>query len=135
MGVVRSDQLLRRHLDPEVDDPVPVVRQDDLDEVLADVVHVALHGGEHDRAPGRRLGLLHEPLEVRDRGLHRLRGLEHLGDDELVVVEEPADLVHAAHERAVDDVERRGLLELRVQVVDEAVAAAVDDVAREPLVE
>src|SRR2546422_11242373 len=39
---------------------------------LADIVDVALHGGEHDRAPRRRFGLFHEPLEVRDRGLHRL---------------------------------------------------------------
>ena len=28
-----------------------VVFQNDLDDVLADVVHVALHGGQHDAAP------------------------------------------------------------------------------------
>ena len=55
----------------------------------------------------RRVGGLHELLEVGDRGLHGLGGLEHLGDDEFVGVEEPADLGHPDHQRAVDDVERR----------------------------
>ena len=41
---------------------VAVVAQDDLDQVLADIVHVALHGGEHDLAARRRVGLLHELL-------------------------------------------------------------------------
>ena len=48
------DQLLGRHLDAEVHDPVAVVLEDDLDEVLADVVDVALHGGEHDGAARAR---------------------------------------------------------------------------------
>ena len=39
-----------RLLDAEVDDLVAVVGQDDVDQVLADVVHVALHGGQHDAA-------------------------------------------------------------------------------------
>ena len=51
--------------------------------------------------------LLHVRLEVRDRGLHRLGDLQHLGDDHLVGVEQAADLVHAGHQRAVDDLERR----------------------------
>ena len=39
-----------RHLDADVVHLVAVVREDDVDEVLADVVDVALHGGEHDAA-------------------------------------------------------------------------------------
>ena len=54
VAVVRGDQLLGRHLDAEVDDPVAVVLEDDLDEVLADVVDVALDGGEHDACRGWR---------------------------------------------------------------------------------
>ena len=42
----RRDRLL----DAEVDHRVAVVGQDDVDEVLADVVHVALDRGQHDRA-------------------------------------------------------------------------------------
>ena len=44
------DHLGERHLDAEVVHLVAVVREDDVDEVLADVVDVALHGGEHDPA-------------------------------------------------------------------------------------
>jgi len=135
VGVVRRDQILGRHLDAQVDHAVSVVREDDLDQVLADVVDIAFDGGQHDRTPRGRLGLFHEPLEVGDGGLHRLRRLEDFGDDELVVVEQPPDLVHAPHQRAIDDLERARLAELRVQVVDQAVAAALDDVARESLVE
>ena len=46
----RRDRLL----DAEVDDGVAVVGQDDVDQVLADVVHVALDRGEHDACPCRR---------------------------------------------------------------------------------
>ena len=40
-------------LDAEVVHLVAVVRADDVDEVLADVVHVALHGGDDEPALGR----------------------------------------------------------------------------------
>ena len=135
VAVVRGDQVLRRHLDAQVDDPVAVVLEDDLDQVLADVVDVALHGGEHDGAAGGVLVLGHELLEVGDGGLHGLGGLEHLGHDELVVVEEAPDLLHALHERPVDDVERARLVELQRQVVEQAFLGAFHDVAREPLVQ
>ena len=39
---------LMPHLDAEVDDLVAVVGQDDVDQVLPDVVDVALDGGQHD---------------------------------------------------------------------------------------
>ena len=64
----RRDRLL----DAQVDHGVAVVGQDDVHEVLADVVHVALDRGEHDRALALPLGLLHVRLEVRDRRLHHL---------------------------------------------------------------
>ena len=78
---------------------------------------IALDGGEHDLAARGGVGLLHELLEVGDGGLHGLGRLQHLGHDQLVVVEQPADLRHAGHQRAVDDVERRrALLALAVQI-------------------
>ncbi len=82
-----------------------------------------------------RLALLHERRQVVDRRLHRLGRLQHLRHDQLVGVEEPPDLVHAGHQRAVDDVERPGLLQLQVEVGHEPVARPLDDVAREALVE
>ena len=46
----RLDQLIGGHLDPEVDHVVAVVAEDDLDQILADVVDVALDRGQHDLA-------------------------------------------------------------------------------------
>ena len=136
MFPVRLDQIFGRHFDAEIDDVEAVVRENDLDEVLADVVHVAFDGGEQDFAL-RRVGfLLHELFEVRDGGLHRFGGLQHFGDDQLVGVEQAADFLHAVHERAVDDVERgRAFLALEVEVGDESFLRAFENVIGEPAVE
>ena len=48
----RVEDLLRRHHDAEIDDLVIVALEHDADDVLADVVDVALHG-RHDDPPGR----------------------------------------------------------------------------------
>ncbi len=135
VSVAGGDQLLGRDLDAKIDDPIAVVGKNDLDEVLADVVDIALDGGQDDGGPGGRARLLEVGLEMGDRRLHGLRRLEHLGHDELVVVEQPPHLVHASHEGPVDDVQGARLLQLEVEVGQQTVARALDDVAREPLVE
>jgi hypothetical protein len=105
-------------------------REHDADDVLADVVDVALDGGEQDRpcAAGRRarrLLLLHERLEVGDGLLHHARALDHLRQEHLAGAEQVADDVHAVHQRALDDVERarsfwRRLLGVGLDEVDDA---------------
>ena len=101
------DHLVDRDLDAEVVNDVAVVRQDDVDEVLADVVDVALHRGEHDHALAAGVGLLHERLEVRDRGLHRLGRLQHERQLHLAAAEQLADDLHAVEQHVVHDLERR----------------------------
>ena len=136
MIVVRLDQILRRNFDPEVHHRIAVIRQNNLDQIFADVVDVALHRRENDLAARRRIGLLHELLQVAYGRLHRFGGLQHLRHDQLIVVEQPADLVHPRHQRAVDHIEwRRALGELAVEIGDEAILAALDDVVREAFVE
>ena len=97
-----------RHLDAEVVDLVAVVREDDVDEVLADVVDVALHRGEHDAA------LAVSPSACSMCGsrcatdvLHRLGRLQHERQLHLARAEELADDLHPAQQHVVDDVERR----------------------------
>src|SRR3954471_8186514 len=132
----RLDERLGRNLDAEVHDVESVVREDDVDEVLADVVDVALHRREQHLAAARAVRPIHVWLEEGNGGLHRLGALQDFGDDELVVVEEAPDLVHPAHQGPVDDLEgRRALRELLGQVGREAVARAFHDVTRESLVE
>ena len=48
--------LRRRHHDAEIDDLVIVAGEHDADDVLADIVHVALHGRHHDLAVRDALG-------------------------------------------------------------------------------
>ena len=52
----RLQDLLGRHHDAEIDDLVIVAGEHDADDVLADIVHVALHGRHQDLAGGRALG-------------------------------------------------------------------------------
>ncbi len=76
------EDRLRRHHHAEVDDLVVRAAEHDADDVLADVVHVALHGGEQHRA-GLRAGVLaalglDERGEVGDRLLHHAGRLDDL---------------------------------------------------------
>ena len=61
-----------RHLLAEVDDRVAVVREDRVDERLADVVHVAEDGRDHDRALRVALDAVEVVLQPRDGLLHHL---------------------------------------------------------------
>ena len=130
-----QDPVGRDH-DAEVDHVVAVAAEDDADDVLADVVDVALHRREHDPRRRRALRLLglHVRLEVRDGALHRARALDDLRQEHLPRAEEVADDLHPVHQRPLDDVERAGgrcarLLGVLLDEVDDA----VDERVREPL--
>ena len=130
------DELGDRHLDAEVLHLVAVVGQDDVDQVLADVVDVALHRAEHDPALAAGVGLLHVGLEVGHRRLHRLRRLEDERQLHLARAEELADDLHPVEQHVVDDRQRfaaagQGLVEFGLQ----AVALAVDDAGLEALLD
>ena len=104
------DDRLDRLLDADVDDRVAVVADDDVDEVLADVMHVAPHGCEHQGALAAVgvIGLLDVRLEVGDGGLHGLRCLQDEWQLHLARTEELTDGLHAGQEIIVDDLQ--GLL-------------------------
>jgi len=99
-----------RLLDADVDDLVAVVGQDDVNEVLADVVHVALDRGQHDAALAAGVGLLHVWFEVGHGRLHDLGGLEHEGKLHLPGAEQVANDLHPVEKDVVDDLE--GLIRL-----------------------
>ena len=83
-----------RDLLAEVDDRVAVVGEDRVDERLADVVHVAEHGGQDDGALRVALELVEVLLELGDGLLHHLGALEHERQDQLAGAELVADLLH-----------------------------------------
>ena len=81
MVAVGLNQVLGRHLDPQVDDTIAVVGKDYVNQILAYVVNIALYRGKDDGAAGCRLAALHQRLQVGDRRLHDLRRTEHFSDD------------------------------------------------------
>ena len=121
------DHRVHGLLDPEVVDLVPVVGQDDVHEVFADVVNVPLHGGQHDLALLLAFHFLHVLFEVRHGSLHHFGGLEHERQLHLPAAEQVADDLHPREQDRVDDLDRRVLFAGGVEVHDQGFAAALDD--------
>ena len=122
--------LFRRDHDAQVDDVIAVAAQHHADDVLADVVDVALDRGHEDLALGFGLVAflrLDERDQVRHRLLHHPGGLDHLGQEHLARAEQVADHVHAAHQRAFDDLDGpRALLPAFLGVLDDIGGDALD---------
>ncbi len=126
---------MHRLLDAEVEDGVAVVGQDDVDEVLADVVNIALDGGQDDLALALALDFFHERFEVGDGGLHRLGALQHERQLHLPAAEQIADDFHPFEQNVVDDLQRRIFLQRLVEMLDQIAFFAVDDVRLELLLD
>ena len=133
--LVGFDQVLGWDFDAQVYDLVSVVAQDDLNQVLADVVHVALNRGQHHLSLDGGLRLLHVGLQMADRELHGLGGLQDLGHDQLVGVELAANLGHPVHQGPVDDLQRGPPREGFVQVLGQPLLGAFDDAQGQPFVQ
>src|SRR5687767_9824054 len=67
-----TENIVDRLLDAEIHDLVSVIGEDDIDEVLSNVVDVALHSREYEYALVRTFDPLHERLEESHRRLHCL---------------------------------------------------------------
>ena len=78
------NQRIGRDLDTEIDHAIAVIGENDLDQILADVVNVALHRGEHDFAARCRVGLLHELFQMIHGGFHGFGRLQNFGHDQFV---------------------------------------------------
>ena len=114
-------------------DLVAVVGEDDVHEVLANVVDVALDRPDDDDALAAGIGLLEVGLEVRDRGLHGLGALEHERQLHLAPAEEFTHHLHAFEQHVVDDRERAATAgEGFVEFAGDAVSLAVDDPMLQP---
>ncbi len=101
--------FLGRHHHAQIDDVVAVTAQHHADDVLADVMHVALDRRHQDLALGFGLVALFqldERDQVRHRLLHHARGFDHLRQEHLACAKQVADHVHARHQRALDHFDR-----------------------------
>ena len=104
--------FLRRHHDAQINHVIAITLQHDADDILADIVHIALHRRHDDKAVGLlvepcRLALgLHIGEEMGDGLLHHAGGFHHLRQEHLALAEEVPHHVHPVHERAFNDVQR-----------------------------
>ena len=128
----------RRRHDAKVDHLEIIAAEHDADDVLADVVHVALHRRQQDLAGGGAFALVrfHEGQEIGDRLFHHARGFDDLRQEHLALAEEIADDIHAGHQRAFDHVERpRGALARLFDIRFDIIGDAVDERIFEPLLD
>ena len=135
------EDVLPGHHHPEVDHFEAVALQDDSDDVLADIVDVALDGRHHDPALalGRAACLflrLDEGDQMRDRLLHHPRRFHHLRQEHLARSEQVADDVHAVHQRPFDHFDRpRRPLPRQFGVLDDEGVDALDQGMFEPFLD
>ena len=117
VGVVffgRVDDLLRGHHHTEIDHFKVVALQHNSDDILADVVDIALDRRHDDRAvgvlgcrgAGLRLLRLDVGQQVGDSLLHHPGRLHHLRQEHFPGAEEVTDDIHAIHQRALDHLDR-----------------------------
>ena len=135
------EDLVRRRHHAEVDDVVIVALKHDADDVLADIVHIALDGGEHDLAVRRGVAaavllLIHVGHEIGDGLFHHPRRLHHLGQKHPARAEQVADHVHAVHQRPFDHGERTRRVAARfLDIGFDEVGDAVHQRVRQPLLD
>jgi hypothetical protein len=101
----RGHELLRRDLDAEVDHLEAGALEHDVDEVLADVVDVALDRAHQELADGLDPAGDQQRAEPLHRAGHRPAGDEHLRHEEVSALEPRADLL----ERGDEGIEEQGL--------------------------
>ena len=135
MFLAGVNQILRRHLDAQVDDLIAVVGQDDVHQIFADVVDIPLDRRQEDLALAGRRRPFHIRLQMGHGELHRLRRLQHLGHNQLIGVELAAYFVHSGHQRPVNHCQRLPPLQGFLQILGQSLFAALDNRQSQPLVQ
>ena len=112
----RAQHLFRLDVAAKVDHAEAVVLQQHLDDVLADVVDIALHRGHCDGVRSHAVvgGIAHARLDHVESHLHRLGRSHQLGKEELPFVELLPHHIKRGNEHAVDQVERVVTLQQRL---------------------
>src|SRR3954452_5259440 len=124
----RGDELVGVRVDTEVEHLEARAFEHHPDEVLADVMDVALDGPDDHLADRFRAGLREERAQDRHACLHRVGGEEDLGDEQDAVAEVDADDLHPGNESVVEDA-RRG------PAAAEQDVRALDDLGRHAVVQ
>ncbi|MNC42660.1 hypothetical protein D3C75_914800 [compost metagenome] len=95
-------------------------------------MHIPFNSGQHNLALHRGLILLHKLLQMSDRGLHHFCALEHLGNDQFIVVKQSSNLGHSGHQRSIDNLQRAVFRQGFVQVRNQTFLGAFNNVRGKP---
>ena len=99
------DDALRFDHDTQVIDFISVAGHHDRHDILADVVHVAFHGGDQHLS-GVVCSAVRTLFDVGRQGrhgaLHHAGGLHDLGQEHLAFAEQRSDPLHRRHQQGVD---------------------------------
>ena len=121
-----AHDLVGRHHHAQVDHLIIITSENNRDNVLANVVHVALHRSEEYLARLGRTCRLFLRLNGRaqdgNRLLHRAGRLHHLRQEHLSSPEQLTHPVHTGHQRPVDNryrprINRKRLLKILLQMI------------------
>ena len=93
------DERLGPHLHADVDHVEAGSLEHDVDEVLADVVHVALNGAHQEGADLLDPRIDEQRAEELERTRHRSTGDQHLRDEEVAALESGSDLLERRDQR------------------------------------
>ena len=124
-----GQNLFARHHHAHVENFVIVAAQYHADDILADVVHVALDRRQQHfalRFSAAAFALLvHERQQHRDRFFHHARALDNLRQKHFSSAEQIADDIHPRHQRTFDHQQRPHiflprLLHIRLDEIDDA---------------
>ena len=91
----RGQKFLDGVVDAEIDDFEPRALEHHRDQVLADVVDVALDGADHDLADGLHAGFRQQRAAGSPSRLHGVGSQQHLRHEQDAVAEIDADDAHA----------------------------------------
>ncbi len=120
MELEGGDELFGVRVDPEVEDLEAGALEHHPDEVLADVVDIALDGPDDDLPDRLGAGLGEERPKDLHAGLHRVGGEQDLGHEQDAVPEVDADDLHARDEGIVENLGRaEATLEEDVRPLDD----------------
>ena len=122
-------------LDAEVDHLIAIIGEDNINKILANIVHIAFHRSNQKLPFARALtfDLFHVRLQLGHGRLHGFGTLEHKGQLHLPRAKQIAHHLHPIQQEGVDDVQGCVALKSLIQSGLQADPLPVDDVLLEAL--
>ena len=97
------DELVGADVGAQIDDFQVCAPHHQCDQILADIVQVALHGSNHCGTDGGFTAGGQQRLNHFHAGVHRLCGQQHVGNEDQTLCKTLADFVDAGHQALIQN--------------------------------